>query len=202
MHLTYGMDEKSFTAGTCQRIIADAITMFGLDDREGELTINVPGESYGDALYSFVQGLLRISDVALLARERVASAFLEDFKEFIENSLPSDHYYFEWHEPIHDPKGMYSVDCYLNGSIRPPVAIYALTNDAKVRDATIGLLKFEQMGLNFRSVGIFLDQEEIARDVLARFSDVCEKQFSSLTANKKRIIHYLEALGMNRPGAS
>lgn len=38
----------------------------------------------------------------------------------------------------------------------------------------------------------FAAQEEVNRKVLARFGDVCEKQFSSLGANKDRIRRYLE----------
>jgi hypothetical protein len=73
-----------------------------------------------------------------------------------------------------------------------PLLVYALPGDDKVRDATIGLLQLERWGVQFRSVGVFEDQEEINRKVLARFSDVCEKQYSSLAANKDRIGKYLE----------
>lgn len=45
------------------------------------------------------------------------------------------------------------------------------------------------------SMAIFEDQEDISRKVLVRFSDVCEKQFSSLVSNRDRIVRYVrEAL--------
>lgn len=40
-------------------------------------------------------------------------------------------------------------------------------------------------------MGIYDYQEQVSRKVLARFSDTCEKQFSSLTPNRDRISQYL-----------
>ena len=69
--------------------------------------------------------------------------------------------------------------------------VFALPSDDRVRDATISMQKFELWHIPHRSLAIFEDQEEVNRKVLARFSDTCEKQFSSLGANKDRIATYL-----------
>ena len=81
MHLTYQVDEKEPQRGTRQKIIGNALSAFGVDDREGELLLGISDNRYGDALYSFTQALLRISDVTFLARERVKSTFMEDFRQ-------------------------------------------------------------------------------------------------------------------------
>ena len=59
----------------------------------------------------------------------------------------------------------------------------------------INLLTFEKWGLKFRSIGIFENQEEINRKTLAKFSDVCEKQFSSFPGNTDRFLKYLQETG-------
>ena len=83
MHLTYSMDEADLYRGTRQSIISSVLSAFFVDDREGELMIPIENGGYGDALYSFVQAILKISDVTYLSRERVRSTFMDDFRTFI-----------------------------------------------------------------------------------------------------------------------
>ncbi len=191
MHLTYDIDEKDLQRGTRQKIITNALSMFRVEDRDGELILAVPDDRYGDALYSFIQALLKITDVTYLSRERVRSTFMEDFQALVSSVISEERRIFDWHDPDHDPQGVYTVDCRINGMIRP-LFVHALPSDDKTRDATISLLQFEKWGLEFRSLAIFEDQESINRKVLARFSDVCEKQFSSLTTNRDRITRFLQ----------
>jgi len=190
MHLSYDIDEESLHSGTRQKIISNTISAFEVDDRDGELILPVPDERYGDALYSFVQALLKISDVSFLSRERVRSAFMDDFQSLMRESVPEERMEFDWSDSGRDPQKIYTVDCRINGMPRP-IFVHALANDGKTRDATIALLEFERWEIPYRSLAIFEDQESINRKVLARFSNVCEKQYSSIPANRERIARYL-----------
>ena len=191
MHLTYDLEEKDLRQGTRQKIITNALSMFSVEDREGELLTPILNDRYGDGLYNFIQALLKITDVSYLSRERVRSTFMEDFRAFMEETVPENRREFDWFDPRHDPEGKYLIDCRINKMPRP-LFVQALSNDDKTRDATITLLQFEKWGVPCRSMAIFEDQEEINRKVLARYSDVCEKQFSSLAANRERIKKFLE----------
>jgi len=198
MHLTYDLDEKDLWRGTRQKIITNALSMFRVEDRDGELLARVANDQFGDALYSFIQALMKVTDVSFLSRERVRSTFMEDFRAMMEESVPENRRTFEWNHPVHDPQAMYSVDCRVNAMARP-LFVFALPNDDRVRDTTIALLQFERWGVLQRSLGIFEDQESVNRKVLARFSDVCEKQFSSLGANRDRIGRYLQKILQEQP---
>lgn len=193
MHLTYDLDERDLLKGTRQQLIANALTAFSIEDRQGELQVRVPDERFGDALYSFIQALMKISDVKYLTRERVYSTFMEDFRSLLSDTVPESRLTFDWHDSTRDPEGKYTVDCRINGMPKP-VFVYGMLNDSKVKDVTISLLQFERWSLECHSVGIYENQEEVNRKAVARLSDICERQFSSLTGAKERIEKHLVAL--------
>lgn len=191
MHLTYDIDEKDLRTGTRQKIIGNALSAFEVTDRDGELFTPIEGERFGDALYSFVQALLKIADVTFLSRERVKSTFMEDFRAFIETTVRANIREFDWHDPGHDPDGLYTVDCRIKSVDGPPLFVYALPSDDKVKDATIGLHQFERWSTPHRGIGVFENQEDVNRKSLARFTDVCDRQFSNLATNKERLGRFL-----------
>ena len=154
MHLTYDLDEKDLQRGTRQKLITNALSVFSVHDRDGELIIPILHDCFGNALYSFIQALLRITDISYLSRERVRSTFMDDFRALMEETLPENRREFDWHDPAHDPGGKYLIDCRINGMPKP-VLVHALPSDDKTRDATITLLQFEKWGISLRSLAIF-----------------------------------------------
>lgn len=71
MRLADEIKEGDIRGATRQKIIANTLSMFKVEDHNGELVLEVPDGRYGDALYSFIQALLKISDVSNLLREQV-----------------------------------------------------------------------------------------------------------------------------------
>jgi len=188
MHMSYG--EIDISQGTRKSIIDQVLLSFRLANESGELCLEVPDSQYGDALFSFVQALVKISDTTYWTRERVRSTFMEDFRAFLEERIPNQRRTFDYCDGRRDPDGIYPVDCRVNGMARP-LFVFGIHNDAKCRDATITLLQFEKWGEQFRSMAVFEDQTQINTRVLARFSDVGQKLFSSL-GMRDRMERYLE----------
>lgn len=190
MRLAYDIDEASLHGGPRQKIIANTLGMFGVEDRDGQLVLPVPDDRFGDALFTFVQAILRISDVSYMSREQVRSAFREDLRAFLADSVAEDRLTFDWRDDHRDPKGIHRAGCRVEYP-RAPLFVFALATDGRTRDATMTLLQYEKWGLPFRSLAIFEDQRQIGRNVLARLTDVCDRQYSSLGGNKDRIRRFL-----------
>jgi hypothetical protein len=191
MHLSYEISEKDLESGSRAELIGTSLSGFGVENRGGEFVIPVSEERFGDALFNFIQAIMKVSDVSFLSRDIVRSTFLEDFREFLRRKVPVDRLKFDWYDDDNDPKHNYPVDARINGMAKP-LFVYALPNDSQVKIATISLLRFKTWKVPYRSLGVFEDQASIARHDLARFTDVIDKAFSSLEGNKTEIGEYLD----------
>lgn len=194
MHVSY--DEIDISQGTRKKIIDQTLVNFAMTRESGELRLDVPEAAFGDALFSFVQGLTKITDIRYWTQEHVRSTFLNDFHGLLEERIPRQRRQFEYTDPEHDPDAYYPVDCRVNGMKRP-LLVFAVNNDARCRDATITILQFEKWERKFNSLAVFEDQTQINQRVLARFSDVIGKQFSNLGV-RERIENYLDEV-LNPP---
>lgn len=189
MHLSYeAIDLKK---GGYKEIIDNTVSAFGLVNHEGELTLSIPETRFGDALFSFIQALVKISDVKYLERERVRSLFMEEFKGFLTEKVPESSRKFEYHHPQLDPRRIYAVDCRLEARTKP-LFVFGITNDSKCQTATNIIYWWEKQGEPFNVMAIYENQEEINNRIQARFSDVCGKQFSNLPTNRDRITSFIE----------
>jgi len=189
MHVSYDVPE--FDRGTRRAIVDRVLGGLGLEDRQGELRLRVPEERYGDALFSYLQAITRITDVSFLTRERVRTTFAEDFRELIQQAAANREVRFDYSHPVHDSEHRYPVDARVNGTASRQILMFAISNDDQCRDATITLYRWESWGERFHPIAVFRDQTEINRVVLARFSDVTERQFSTLGTARERLQPYL-----------
>ncbi len=190
MHLTYDMSEKKLFSGTRHQIILNALSTFKVEDRFGELILEVKDARFGDALYAFVQALVKMGDVLCLSKKHTQSTFIADFQALFHEVVPETDRDFDWYDPEHDQEKKYTVDCRINGMPKP-LFVYALSNNDRIRDATIKLQKVVQWNIPFRPLGIFQNREVANRQVVARFDDVCEVYFPSLEVNRQQIVDYL-----------
>jgi len=191
MHLSYEMKERDWKKGRRSEIIEDVLSMFEVENMDGELRRHVDNNAFGDALFDYVQALSKITDIKFLKREIVHSTFLDDFREFVRSRVPAERRTFSWTDPEHDPDGTYPVDVRISGPHRP-LFVFALNTNTRVRDATISLLKYEQWGLEYDSAGVFEDVREISDKQLTKFMDVAGKLFSNLQGNQDRLAGFLE----------
>ena len=189
MHLSY--EDMYLSRGGYREIINNTVSAFELVNREGELTLPIPEARFGDALFSFIQALVKISDVKYLERERVRSLFMEEFKGFLTELIPEACRKFDYYHPQRDPRRVYPIDCRAETRNRP-LFIFGITSDSKCQAATNIIYWWERQGEHFDIMAIHENSEEINNRILARFMDVCGKQFSNLPTNRDRIKAFVE----------
>ncbi len=188
MHLSY--DGVDIFKGQRGELVKNSLADGGLQNRSGELVLNIPDGQYGDALFSFLQALSRVQNTALWTRERVNSTFREDFQALMRESVPADKLEFDYADTAHDPDHIYNVDSRVKGP-NSDLFVFAVASAQQCQNATITCYHFERLKRPFTGVVVYENQESLTSRSLAQISDVVGKQFSSL-GQRERIKQCLQ----------
>jgi len=172
-------------------LIEKAKVPHDIEDRDGELIIQVQEDRFGDALFSFIQGIVRISDITYTRTERVRSLFFEEWRELVSKLAPKEQVHFNYNDPDLDPKKEYPIDCMVERGMIP-FFIFGIANDEQCLAATVSLMKYESLGKKFHSIAIFEDLEEIKPRNYAMLSNTCEKQLATVQAGRERLEKYVD----------
>lgn len=190
MHLSYDLDIDALDSGNRKSLLESIEQRTGIEERSGELVLPTHADVLAGDLFQFIQALLQISDLRFLSRERVRSTFADDLRSLLRERF-GDRAHFDYCDSSHDPEGRYPIDCLLNGLPRP-ITIFGVGSDSQARDATITLLQFRTWSRELFAAGVHEEMEELSGKVLARLSDVVDKQFSSLAGNEQTIVDYVQ----------
>ena len=69
------MDEDNLAKESRWSIISDTLKAFSLEEINGELILEINEDHFGDALFSYVQPLMKITDITYLVKRESSICF-------------------------------------------------------------------------------------------------------------------------------
>ena len=184
MHISYENDVDALYEGQRSALRERIVKESGIDEDKGIFSIETTPDKIADSLFTLGQALTRIYDLTFLNRDRVNSTFYEDFKSLLftivdEGDTERDYI------PTTVPDGAnYPVDYRIEGKGGMPIFLYGVPNKDKARLTTIMLSHFLLNRLQFNSIVVFRNQQEIPPFDLARLTNVSDMAIASLEAER------------------
>ncbi len=184
MHLSYENDIDKFFSSTRNILLHQVVKEqgIGFSEDEGQFFIDTSVGNLADSAFKLGQAITRIHDLTFLNRSRVASTFYDDLKEQLTTIVSEEKVRQNYIVEGLPNAEQYPVDFYLEGKSDVPVFLFGVPNRDKARLVTIFLQYFHQQHINFDSLLVFENQEEIPRSDLSRLSNVGGEMISSLNA--------------------
>jgi hypothetical protein len=161
------------------------IEFYGLQEHDGELSIEVDDGEFGKAFFLFSQACLDVNRLAKLKADRPARTAKQpsernarnELVSLVERAISCVNYEPEWHHPQLDPHRIYTVDFYIPVMQRV-VLLFVASDDRECLDSTIACQHYRQNRLPFNSVAISDDSLGIAGRNLITLRDAMDAHFS------------------------
>lgn len=175
-----------------KRILKQIVSDYGIAvDERGRLSLKVKNvnDPFPDIM-EMITVIIKVSDINLLKKEQVKSAFYAQFDKFVYSELKE----FEFqknYKLAFDAKWLYEIPYIKIVQKKAPIFLLPIVGDQKCQDYTMILMQCKINAYKNKPISIFEDQSNVWRKTLARFSDIADKQFSALIGNSKEIKNYI-----------
>ena len=184
MHLSYENDIDKFFEGSRSILLNQIVAEQGVvyDEETGQFSLECAPTNLPEGVFRLGQAIIRVCDLTFLNRSQVASTFYDDLQEQIFAFVSEERIQKDFVVSGIADMDNYPVDYCIEGKNDQPLFLYGIPNRDKARLTTIFLQYFIQQNVDFDSMLIFANQEDIPRSDLARLSNVGGDMISSLNA--------------------
>ena len=194
MRLSYENDLDAMLRGTRGRLLESFIGEAGATEEEGVISMEAPADKLADRLFTMAQVMGRISDLSLWNRTRTASTFLDDLKSQLERNVPKERIHEDYLIPGLDDAESYPVDFYIEA--KKPLYVFGANNREKARLVTLILTHLQLCQLDFESLVVLSQIEDVPRPDMKRLMNAANDLVSSVSetqALERKLKHRLQA---------
>ncbi|MDD3673474.1 MAG: DUF1828 domain-containing protein [Synergistaceae bacterium] len=189
MYLSYyNMD---INAGTRADILSSILKSHYMHEDGGRLILEADTEAEAaDSIFTFAQGILKISDMTMWKKERVKSMFYEYFREGVTRGAKGRELNFNYKDDEYDPNSLYPVDCLVTLKNGHRAHIYGANSLDRANKAIISMYHYEKTGLNVPNCMILSDEMDFGKTRIM-LEEVADKILSSPKSANDRLDPFL-----------
>lgn len=183
MHLSYDENDiGKFREGARGKLWDQVLAESSLQRQEGQLVLDTNLDALGRNILQFGQAITRLYDLTFLNRSRPPNTFYEDLKELMFRLVEPEKITPDYVLTDEPNAQDYKIDYRVEGR-RAQLFVFGIPNQDKARLATIIVEHWLRSHVDFDSLLIFADQQEIPRADLARISNAGGEMVASLDAS-------------------
>lgn len=178
MRLSYEMDVDLLNEGSRAKVLMQLLDEGGMKLHNGEIIALAPENHLGETLLRFGQTIIRIGDIKLWSRNRIASTFYEDLDENL-TEIVGEQNIVRNYAPEGIPNSSdYLIDFSIKGGNKP-FYIFGVLNSDKAKLTTIILQYLRQNNHIFDSLVVPSDIDQINKKDLRRLMNAANEIIDS-----------------------
>jgi hypothetical protein len=195
MRLSYEHDLDTLLDGQRKKVLEQVVRDGGAEFENGEVWLHSGETNLAEGLMRLEQTLSRIEDIGLWTRLRIANTFYDDLFTTLQGIAGADKVQRNWLIPSLANTGDYPIDAMIT-TARAPLFVFGVPNSDKARLVTIILQHFNAARINYESLIVYQDMENIPARDQRRLTNAANDMIDSLAANddlSRKIKHRLTA---------